>query len=47
MNRPPDLQNKSIILGVKIDNRPLDFVMQSIDRYLQGTEQHKIFTPNP
>lgn len=21
--------------------------MQSIDRYLQGTEQHKIFTPNP
>jgi N-acetylglucosaminyldiphosphoundecaprenol N-acetyl-beta-D-mannosaminyltransferase len=45
--RPPDLQNKSIILGVKIDDRPLSFVMQKIDRAMNSDEQLKIYTPNP
>jgi len=47
MSRPPEFQNKALILGVRIDNRPLEFVLQRIDHYLNSDSGHKIYTPNP
>ncbi|NQT49342.1 WecB/TagA/CpsF family glycosyltransferase [Candidatus Kuenenbacteria bacterium] len=45
--RPPEFQNKSIILGVQITDQPMDFVLQKIDQFLNSNDQHKIYTPNP
>ena len=47
MNRPPDFHNKAIILGVKIDDKPMDFILNEIEQSLGTENQLKIFTPNP
>lgn len=44
---PKDLQNKSIILGVKIDDQPIDFFINQIDTAIKNNKQLKIYTPNP
>ncbi len=44
---PPEFQNKAIILGVTIDDRPMDFVLNKIEQFLCSNAQHSIFTPNP
>lgn len=45
--RPTDLQNKSIILGVKIDDQEINFFINKIKNAVSGGEQLKIYTPNP
>lgn len=47
MHRPPEFQNRAIILGVKIDDQPLDYVMSKVDQFIKSDSSHKIFTPNP
>jgi len=42
-----DLIDKSIILGVKIDDRPLDWFLAQAQKYLAGDLVQAIFTPNP
>jgi len=47
MNIPSDLQNKAIILGVKIDDQPLDYFLRRTQEFMASSTPHKVFTPNP
>lgn len=47
MNRPAEFDKKTIILGVVIDDQPLDFVLEKIEQFLCSAGQRPIFTPNP
>ncbi len=47
MNIAKDLLNKAIILGVKIDDQPLEWFLDEAQKILKGPEAKAIFTPNP
>jgi len=47
MNVPKDLQNKAIILGVKIDDQPLKYFIEKTKEFMTSNSPHSIFTPNP
>lgn len=47
MNIAKDLINKAIILGVKIDDRPLEWFVDETIKLLKGNETKAVFTPNP
>lgn len=47
MSIPPDLKNKVIILGVKIDDAAESFIFEKIEDFLHSNTSHIIFTPNP
>lgn len=42
-----EFKNKAIILGVKINDLPLDSILNSIEQIFYSDKQLKIFTPNP
>ena len=45
--KPNDFKNKTIILGVKIDDEPMDFFIKQIITNLTKSTQLKLYTPNP
>jgi len=45
--KPQEFKNKMTILGVKIDDQPIEWIMNRIDHFLNSENNHKIFTPNP
>lgn len=45
--RPPDLINKTVVLGVKIDDIPMEAAVNKAASFLRAEKQHAIFTPNP
>jgi len=47
MSRPEEFKNKTIILGVQIDDLSLTQVMEKVDHFLHSEKQMRIFTPNP
>mgnify|MGYP001329952103 CR=1 FL=1 len=47
MPRPEELKNQTIILGVQIDDLPIDTIMDKIDFFLHTEKQFRIYTPNP
>jgi N-acetylglucosaminyldiphosphoundecaprenol N-acetyl-beta-D-mannosaminyltransferase len=47
MISPNDLRDKTIILGVKIDDLTLETVLNRIAGFLESETQHTVFTPNP
>ena len=47
MSAPAEFQHKVILLGIKIDDRPMDYILDRIDAQLNTESQMKIYTPNP
>ncbi|KKR07589.1 MAG: Teichoic acid biosynthesis protein [Parcubacteria group bacterium GW2011_GWC2_39_14] len=47
MNVPKDLQNKAIILGVKIDDQPLEYFLEKTREFMASDAPHSVYTPNP
>lgn len=47
MHTPAEFQHKIILLGVKIDDRPMDYLLDRIAAQLNIESQTKIYTPNP
>jgi N-acetylglucosaminyldiphosphoundecaprenol N-acetyl-beta-D-mannosaminyltransferase len=45
--RPDKFKNKAIILGVPINDQPLDFFIEKIKQAISENKQFKFYTPNP
>ncbi len=46
-SRVPEFKNKAIILGVPVNDRPMNFFVEKIDNALIKNKQLRLYTPNP
>lgn len=47
VHRPKEFWHKTIILGTVIDDRPIEWVLDKIDYFLNSHKQGRVYTPNP